>query len=523
MKKYSLIVATALASISAFTSCDDTNDCGCSCNIPVIESVEKLDAPGVNISGAVEAGSYVAILGKNLGDVTSIQFGDRNVAVKSAYRSDNSILIQIPSVTKSCIGTLITDACPMGFMMPQLSIIIGTPTVYMMYNEFAADGDILMLRGSSFVGEQMQVDFALENGTIYTAQGPDITLPSSDGSQMYVRVPWGAKAQQLLTVRNAAEGKESICGIIFRDTRNILVDFDTNVNMVSSTGAIAKGVDGSYSVAGLEWAAEVPALYTASPTKINNYGVLHDADNWEGFSFAPEANGEVYDDVRSVYGIFKEEIKQNPASALNYLVKFEVWVPESNPTNQMVVTMGFTSAATGTPDAIRPYCAGLQMSKISWDKNSPDEGWKIASASNFSTYAGNWMTVQVPMSEFMWNFANGNYITSAQNFTEGNFGNDSDKDFFGDPTNKLGYVTKFADRLSDDDDLYDNFGGFNMSFNPYDGNQNTSAVNKNAHFAIDNIRIVPNDGNGAYYPKLGWGTPKQHYFEAPRKGVFTAN
>ena len=58
MKKYSILVASALASLTTFTSCDDTNDCGCACNVPVIESVEKLDQAGVNIAGNVEAGTY---------------------------------------------------------------------------------------------------------------------------------------------------------------------------------------------------------------------------------------------------------------------------------------------------------------------------------------------------------------------------------------------------------------------------------------------------------------------------------
>ena len=121
------------------------------------------------------------------------------------------------------------------------------------------------------------------------------------------------------------------------------------------------------------------------------------------------------------------------------------------------------------------------------------------------------------MDEFMWNFSNGNYITSAQNFTEGKFDGESDQPFFGDPTH-VSYVQKYQSKLSDDDELYEFFGGFAISFNPYDGPQNSG--NKNSHFAIDNIRIVPNDGNGAYYPKLGWGVPRQHYFEAPRKSAF---
>ncbi len=518
MKKYSILVASALASLAAFTSCDDTNDCGCACNVPVIESVEKLDQAGVNIAGNVEAGTYVALLGQNLGDVTSIQFGDRNVAIRPAYRTDNSIILQIPSVTKSCVGTLLTSSCPTGYAMNQLTIVIGTPTVYMMYNEFVADGDTLMLRGSNFVGDQMQVDFTLTNGQVYTAHGDDIILPSNDGSQMYVKVPAGAAPQQYLKVRNGAENKESVCNIMFRDTRNVFADWDNDLESLYLTGAVSKQPDGSYEMVSdvIDWLGEVPPLYSSKPGA-NKFGVFRDASAWEGVMFAPEANGTAYEDVRSVFGPFKEAIKANPASASSYVVKFEVRVPSEHPTKMMLLTLGFTSASAKEAAVMRPYCAGVQTSKLTWDKSSAEEGWKLSGISEFSTYKGKWMTIQVPMDEFIWSFRNGKYITSAQNFTEGNFDIESDQQFFGDPTH-VSYVQKYQNKLADDEDLYEFFGGFAFSFNNIDAPENSES--KNSHFAIDNIRIVPNDGNGAYYPKLGWGVPRQHYFEAPRKSAF---
>lgn len=521
MKKYSIIVASALASLTAFTSCDDSNDCGCACNVPVIESVESLTEAGVNIAGNVEAGAYVALLGQNLGDVTSIQFGDRTVAIKPAYRTDNSIILQIPPVTQSCVGTLITSACPTGFAMNQLTIVIGTPTVYMMYNEFAADGDTLMLRGSNFVGDQMQVDFTMLDGQVYTAHGDDIILPSSDGSQMYVKVPLGAAPQQLLKIRNAAEGKESICNIIFRDNRNVLVDWDTDVQSTYSTGSISKAADGTYAMVSemYDWLDEIPQLYSSVPGK-NKCGVLalRSATDWVEVTFAPDAY-EAQDDVRTVFGPFLNDVVANPSSIANYLVKFEVRVPSTAPTNMACIALGFTSAAQTEAAQVRPFCAALQMSKIDWDKSSADEGWKLKSAADFSTYQGKWMTVQIPMDEFFWNLQEGNYITSAQNFTEGNFGNDSDQKYFGDKVNRKKYHERYGVELNEDA-LYDYYGGFAISMNPYDAAQNATTKNMDAHFTIDNIRIVPNDGNGAYYPKLGWGVPKQHYFEAPRKSVF---
>jgi hypothetical protein len=524
MKKYSIIVASALAALTSFTSCDDTNDCGCACNVPVIESIERLDSAGINVAGRVEAGTYVALLGQNLGDVTSVQFGDKIVAIKPAYRTDNSLILQIPSVSKSCVATLVTSSCPTGYAMNQMTIVVGTPTVYMMYNEFAADKDTLMLLGSSFVGEAMEVDFVREGQVVSTVKGSDIILPKDDGSEMYVVVPNGVGSDLNLVVRNANEGKSSTCGIIFRNTRNLLIDWDTNMDKVFETGAVKKQADGSYAMVSdvLDWLDEVPNLYTKGEGQ-NKFGVLRCAD-YESICFAPELyteNGHPY-----VLGGYLPDVQANPSSFANYLIKFEVRAPKSNPTKGLVLAVGFLNAVGGvnsseTPQEVRKYCAALQMSKIDWDKNNGGE-WQPAKVSEFSTYNDKWMTVQIPMSELLWNLESMNYATCAQNFTEGNITDEALKCFAN--SDMKSYVSKHIVDWASDDAIFDRYGGLAIVVNEWDfPNYNKSKTNNDSHFTIDNVRIVPNDGNGACYPKLKWGTPQQHYFEAPRKSAYSLN
>lgn len=382
--------------------------------------------------------------------------------------------------------------------------------VYMAYNEFVADGGLLQLRGKGFEGESLEVDFQMKDGSVKTVKGSDITLLNKN--LMSVKVPEGTGESFPIVIRNVATGDEAKSSFLFRDTRNLLIDFDSNLDLAYSTGAFEKGKDGSYNATDSIGWNNLEENYSVTG-KRNQFGVLHDPENWEAISFSPEAGGAVYDEVRSVFGPFKELVKANPASAKDYVVKFEVNVPKDSPTNCMTLSLGFTSAGEEVADQVRSYNAFLQMSAINWSKDVP-EGWMLVSSSEF--YTDGWMTVTIPMSEFMWNVTNGNYIVSAHKFSEGDFSNEADQQFFGDPVNHLPYVEKYSSRLTNDDDLSDYFGGFAITFNPYDGPRNSQKTK----FAIDNIRIVPNDGNGAIYPKLKYGIPSQHYYMAPRRQAF---
>lgn len=521
MKKYSILVATALASLAGFTSCDDVNDCGCDCSVPVIDKVENLNTKET-IKGEVEAGSYVAILGSNLGSVTAIDFGGKIVSIKPAYRTDNSIVLQIPVVSKSCVGKLITESCPSGFKKKALTTVVGTPEVYMAYNEFVGDGGTLKIKGASFVGDDMQAIFRSQDGTETVVSGSNLEIKNNDGTEMYVTIPNGLGENLTLIIRNNAEGKECVAPFLFRDCRNLLCDFESEESLFYTTkcGIVDKTADGAYNLfdnlLALDEAwADIEEGYSRNKATRNQFGTVRGAAEFEGIIFAPDFVEE-QDEVRSVYGSFKKQIQSNPDLASNFVVKFEVNVDKDAPTNGMCLAMGFTGSANDFEGTCRKYCATLQMSEVDWDK--PQEGgWTPKGAKDFNT--DGWMTVTVPMSEFIWNFEKKNYTTSAENFSKGDFSAEGDQEAFGDPEHRT-YVQKYSSMLSNDDDMFDYFGGFSICMSSYDFSLNPSVKNNTSRFAIDNVRIVPNDGNGAIYPKLGFGIPTQHYATAPRTKMF---
>lgn len=385
-----------------------------------------------------------------------------------------------------------------------------TPSVNMVYNEFVAGGELLKVKGP-FLGDAKNLEFKFTDGDGKTAivSGDNIEGWGDLYSDVSVRMPEDLGTNVTFSVRNIVNNLETKCPIILRDCRNLLVDFDTNIEKNNQLGAIKKDKDGNYSmVNGPAWVSDVPKNFSLKST--NNFGIFQNSEKWDGISFAPEADGKEYDDVQTVFGPFKDLIMKDPASAENYVVKFEINIDE--PTKFMTLAMGFISANQQEIEYVRKYCAAFQASEIFFDKSNPED-WRYISSNNFSTN-GEWMTVTVPMSEFMWDFWKGNYLASAKEFSEGDFQDELSAQFLGDPKNHEDYVTHFSNKMTNDDDLYEYFGGFAISFNPYDGPKNDDITE--AHFAIDNIRIVPNDGNGAIYPKLKFGRPEQHFHLAPR-------
>ena len=124
------------------------------------------------------------------------------------------------------------------------------------------------------------------------------------------------------------------------------------------------------------------------------------------------------------------------------------------------------------------------------------------------------MTVTVPMNEFMWNMEAKGYTTSARELTLNGSPVQYDIDMYGDPIQRKCYADTHMADLRTEYGIYTFWGGFVIMFNPYDGPSQQQNDGKML-VGIDNLRIVPNDGNGAIYPKTGWGQPSQHFYDAP--------
>lgn len=541
MKKYSILVATALAAMAGFTACQEDIECGCDCAIPVIERVEYLnDSTHAGLTGEIESGRWILVTGQNLGGVTKVTFGGKDAGLRPAFRHDNSLAFKVPVVSSSCEGVLYTDNCPSGYSKSALSVVIGAPVVYQIYNEFPADGEFLKIKGANFLGEQMVVEFQDINtgAVVSTASGADIQLQGNSGAEMFVKIPAGTGNTRRIVVKNltnlddAGNPKQCVSSIILRDARNILIDFDRDETNLwcGALGMVEKDVNGHYDIMSLGAGAD------AKPSELklrgqlvsmrekgmgysfsdgdNQFGILG-AKDWNYIGWTPdwdEANP--YDDgadgTPTIFGSFYNDAKNNPSA---YVVKFEVNVP--SPTTGSVFALAIQSQSETTLDNCRKFSAAVQFSEYNWNKANEGE-WAFESAKPFET--DGWMTVTIPFSEFIWSLSNKNYVANAQNFAEGDLGSVAE-DTWGDASHQS-YDKVYAAELANIDKAYDYWGGMIMCFNTYDGPANNDNMMASQVTCFDNIRVVPNDGNGAIYEKLKYGVPTQHYSSKPRTSEF---
>ena len=536
MKKFLIPITAALAAMASFTSCDDATDCGCECSRPVISKIETIDGEtsavvSVDLANdSIDAGSTVIVTGKNLGNVTAVTIEGKDAGLKPAFRTDNTLVFTLPSVAKSTKAVFYTKSCPSGYTMDLFNVRVGAPEIFMAYNEFVPEGGLLKLKGKNFVGDQIYVGFVSTDGQInwvnVPAYGAGVEggagIKDEDGTELWVNVPAGVAESNPLYVWNFIANKQSVSKIIFRDTRNMLADFENHLEYNFHSGSVTKNdADGTYNVYsytgfGADGVQSVPGNYTNAASGINQFGIITPED-WTAISYIATGDNET-DDQKTVFANVIDDARANYA---NYCVKFELFVPEDYALDGAALTIGFSGNQTAM-SAPREYAAWFCPSQVSWTTTSTP--WTVSSAKSF--YTDGWMTVTIPMSEFIWNISMMNPTTSAQNYVNKTYSEIPETDASkiygdggtsGDPSAHLSYVQH---AISAGTDLADEDGEFFSGLFMIYSNDDAIKSDDSFLFAIDNVRLVKYDGNGAIYPKLNFGVPSQHYSSAPRTSAY---
>lgn len=376
------------------------------------------------------------------------------------------------------------------------------PEAFMFFNEFVPDGGTLKVKGQGFDANTV-VEFQGADGA---ALAGEVTVKSAD--EVWVKVPAGVAESSFVTFKNAKTGESTECGIRLRDTRNVLVDFDTeeSINNTYGAGANGKGEDGSYVMTAPD--ASIPENYSKNGK--NQYGWFTN-DGWQAISFLPGMADAPT--TNNVFGSLLDDAKVNIEK---YVVKFEMCVPTSGALDGLGLTVGFTSPDDDGLGNCRNFAAFFQPAEIVWNKEDTVNGWTVEKINKYTQTE--WMTVTIPMSEFVWNAGAMNYYTSASNLVEGYplEGEVAEKIYAAEGKS---YAQVNGAAIADSRKLKSLWGGLILCTNTFDygqgGEEKYSGI-----LAIDNVRIVPNDGNGAIYGKVGFGVPSQHFVSAPRTVAF---
>ncbi|MBR6596761.1 MAG: hypothetical protein IKK68_02265 [Paludibacteraceae bacterium] len=356
----------------------------------------------------------------------------------------------------------------------------------------------------------------------WDGKGHNIIASTEDGSiiiwdpfRATIEIPDGVANNGTIVFEN--EAGETETSFIFRDTRNLLITHDDPeyLNLFNQERPYVEYYD--------EWEdstikmpdkfIELKESILKSENTRGDFSVFWDVDGYTAWTYSP--NGEsnpngVKPKYPTPFGCFSESITNGETSFNDYVIKFEVYVPSEYPINGNGFGIGFYDGECWN---IRSYCAFWQPSKASFRKD--DDGvWKSPATFDNWTSGGDWMTITIPMEELRYNFATQSYYCSPQ--TDRRLINDPDMEYhgFGDVQNGLPFFdlpknAKLASQLlSSEVESIQSIGiVFGQSDQP----------NQSSHpfIAVDNLRIVPKDNNGAVYPMLKWGQPTRDFYISP--------
>lgn len=324
MKSISSILFTLICfsmTMVVFTSCekDDPLVNGGEPRVRYIRGTDPATSDSLLVGSFM--GSLVAIVGDNLSQTREIWFNDQRATLTPTYVTNNSILVSIPST----VPAVVTDKIRFVFLdgselLYDFKVNVPAPLFSGIKAEYVPDGEIAVLYGDFFF-EPTQVIFPNE------LEGEIVELTKTE---IKVRVPDGAAPGQMQIKTNFGVAKSPF---VFRDDRNVLLDYDTKFQELW-TAAIGAGpvpteVSGQYaffkhaSNGAWQWTNELTMQYWA-PRGRGNIPVA--TGNVSDLVFKFEANvPEPWKAVRMeiFFGPFAEDHGRDVASTA--MARWEPW------------------------------------------------------------------------------------------------------------------------------------------------------------------------------------------------------
>lgn len=387
MKKYIRIPAFLSAFMllaGSLTGCKESDAEKDEGKTPSISYAQSLDpeALGQQISSAY-MGEKVAFIGNDMGDVNQVWFNDQKALLNPVYVTSTSIIVDIPNVISSNVTDKVRFVTSKGNETEfDFKVLVPAPRVESFSNEWASPGDEITLKGDYFVDDdEYPIQIKFPGGAVVDRDD----LLSIKRNAITMRVPAGADKEGFVTV-------ESRYGLgcsnfVFRDTRSMLIDWD---GVHRQAIALTNGWrDGSkLTTNSFDGIPPVDGNYLC----FNGVKATRDDMGEDNFSFN---HWSVYDGEGHTPGL-------DPGSLFptdewpSWALKFELFVPESNPWTICSLNVLFTPASINndntyiySDDAPYPYPRGMFTP------------WMDAPGNAYTT-GGKWVTVTMPLKDFVY-------------------------------------------------------------------------------------------------------------------------
>jgi hypothetical protein len=217
---YSLLLLALVALLFACTEEITGPDILAEKDGPAVINYVRVTDPEISDSLLVSAflGNLVAIIGDNLGDTKELWFNDQKALLNPTYVTDKSIIVNVPTT----VPVVVTDEMRLVFsdgseLNYPFRINVPEPQISGIKSEYVPDGGTAIIYG----------DFFFDPMTVTFAGDVEGSIVSLSKTEVQVVVPEGAQPGPIKISTNFGT-QES--GFLFRDDRNILLDFDTKIH-----------------------------------------------------------------------------------------------------------------------------------------------------------------------------------------------------------------------------------------------------------------------------------------------------
>jgi hypothetical protein len=160
-------------------------------------------------------GDLIAIVGENLGDAKEIWFNDQEAYLTPTYITDKTILVNVPSSVPYEVNNKMKIIFGDGYeLLYDFYIDVPGPELYSINCEYVPDGGTVVLEGDYFF-VPIKVTFS---------DNLEAEITTMTKTNMEVIVPEGSASGPITVQTNFGEVESDF---LFRDNRNIILDFDT--------------------------------------------------------------------------------------------------------------------------------------------------------------------------------------------------------------------------------------------------------------------------------------------------------
>ena len=384
MKRYIINIMILAAAVLGFASCEDYPDAfELADGVPTVHYVRYADRD-VFIEQAY-MGEVVCFVGENLCSVRELFFNDQKAVLNTSFMTENTLVAAVPgNLPKEKTDKVYMITKGQDTLTVDFKVMMPSPQVKSMSCEFQQPGTDVTVYGNYF-SEPMTVTFEDGAGAVVTS------FKSVSMTEVTFTIPADAKPGKIKVETESGLARSPFSYYDFCD--GLITDFDGGTDVVpqgwnfSGTYSSEGGIMGNY--------VELKSASAMTPDGGWNEDFKIDfwCGNWNGDPMGITSGPGV-----PICNIIDFSNWQNMA------LKFELYIPSSNPWMAGAMQLIFCSADRAAND--------------SWQNNtflhtSADGGLDLCrglyrpweATGSFDT-GDKWITVTVPFSEFTYN-ANG--------------------------------------------------------------------------------------------------------------------